>query len=90
MGRGPHNEVRLDNDSVSTTHASLVQRGNRWLILDLGSRNGTFVDGERVREQRELPSACEVRLGALELLFRSISAGQPGENSTIRVIGLDT
>lgn len=89
MGRGPHNEVRLDNDSVSTTHASLVQRGNRWLILDLGSRNGTFVDGEMVREQRELPSACEVRLGALELLFRAINAGQPGENSTINVIGLD-
>jgi pSer/pThr/pTyr-binding forkhead associated (FHA) protein len=88
MGRGAHNEVRLDNESVSTSHASLVQRGNRWVVLDLGSRNGTFVDGEMVREQCELPSACELRLGMLTLLFRVINAGEPATNSTINVIGM--
>lgn len=86
MGRGTHNEVRLDNDSVSTTHASLVQRGNRWVILDLGSRNGTFVDGEMVREQCELPNVCELRLGMLVMLFRVINARPSVRSSTISVI----
>lgn len=88
LGRGAHNEIRFDNDSVSGTHASLVQQGNRWMILDLGSRNGTFVDGDRVREPRELPSACEIQLGMLKLLFRAINAGEQGNSSTISVIGM--
>jgi pSer/pThr/pTyr-binding forkhead associated (FHA) protein len=86
LGRGPHNEVRLNDDSVSTTHASLVQRGNRWVILDLGSRNGTFVEGEIVREQRELPTICELRLGMLVMLFRVINARPSVRSSTISVI----
>jgi pSer/pThr/pTyr-binding forkhead associated (FHA) protein len=89
LGRGPHNDIRLDNDSVSGTHASLVQRGGRWLLLDLGSRNGSRVDGELVREQCELPSACEVQLGALRLLFRAINAGEQRPSSTINVIAVD-
>lgn len=89
LGRGPHNDIRLDNDSVSGTHASLVQRASSWLILDLKSRNGTRVDGEMVREQRELPDVCEVQLGALKLLFRVINAGEQRPSSTISVIAVD-
>jgi pSer/pThr/pTyr-binding forkhead associated (FHA) protein len=89
MGRGARNEIRLANESVSTSHASLVQRGNRWTILDLDSRNGTFVEGEIVKEQRELPNVCELQLGSLKLLFRSINAGARVRNSTIGVIGMD-
>jgi pSer/pThr/pTyr-binding forkhead associated (FHA) protein len=89
VGRGPENEVRLANESVSSSHASLVQRGNRWLIVDLDSRNGTFVEGEIVKTQRELPSVCELQLGTLKLLFRAINAGEQGKNSTIGVIGMN-
>ena len=86
VGRGPHNDVRLSDDSVSTTHASLVQRGGRWVVLDLGSRNGTYVEGEIVREQRELPNVCELRLGMLVMLFRVINARPSVRSSTISVI----
>jgi hypothetical protein len=58
------------------------------MILDLDSRNGTFVDGEVVREQRQLPSVCELQLGTLRLLFRTINAGEQVGNSTIGVIGM--
>jgi pSer/pThr/pTyr-binding forkhead associated (FHA) protein len=89
LGRGPHNDIRLDNDSVSGTHASLVQRKGRWVVLDLSSRNGTRVDGELVREQCELPAVCELQLGALQLLFRAINAREPAASSTISVIAVD-
>ena len=87
LGRGDRNDVQLLDDSVSSTHASLVLQGSRWLVLDLGSRNGTRVEGELVRAHRELPSVCEITLGALTLLFRTINAGQPGKNSTVQIIG---
>jgi pSer/pThr/pTyr-binding forkhead associated (FHA) protein len=89
MGRGEHNEIRVDDDTVSTSHASFVQRAGNWVIIDLGSRNGTFVDGEIVREQRELPRVCEVRLGALTMLFRAIDSGSSRPNSTINVVRVD-
>jgi pSer/pThr/pTyr-binding forkhead associated (FHA) protein len=88
VGRGAHNEVRIANESVSTSHASLVQRGSKWTIVDLHSRNGTFVEGEIVRDQRELPDVCEVRLGSLKLLFRAINAGETHASGTIALIGL--
>lgn len=88
LGRGSQNDVQLNDESVSGRHASLVQRGNRWTIFDLQSRNGTFVEGEIVRDQRELPSVCELRLGTLQLLFRSINVADTGTAGTIGVIGI--
>ena len=88
LGRGNQNDVQLLDDSVSSTHASLVLQGNTWLLLDLGSRNGTRVEGELVRTQRELPSVCELKLGALTLLFRVINAGEPRKSSTVQIIGM--
>lgn len=80
--------MRLPNASISASHASFVQRGTTWTIIDLGSRNGTFVEGEIVRDQRQLPDVCEIQLGTLKLLFRAVNAGESPANSTIGVIGL--
>lgn len=88
LGRGSHNDVQLANDSVSGSHASLVQMGSRWTVLDLGSRNGTYVDGAVVRGQRELPPVCELRLGALVLVFRAINVAGSEPVGTIGVFGL--
>lgn len=86
LGRGPQNDVQLQDASVSGSHASLVLRGRTWHVLDLESRNGTFVEGEAVKGQRVLPNVCELRLGSLTLLFRAIGAVE--DKSTIGVIGL--
>lgn len=74
IGRSPYNDVRLMDESVSGRHASLVKRGNRWIIFDVGSANGTYVESQRVRDQRVLPDRCELQLGIVRLLFR---AGEP-------------
>lgn len=88
IGRGPQNDLQLDDESVSGRHASLVQRGNTWTILDLNSRNGTYVEGEIVRDQRIMPSVCEVQLGTLKLLFRAINTADADAAGTIGVIGI--
>lgn len=100
IGRGPHNDITLASDSVSGSHASLALHGHTWHVRDHGSRNGTFVDGQVVREQRPLPDVCKLRLGSVTLLFRAINAVIPSPaapvkregnvevNGTIGVIGL--
>ena len=75
IGRGEQSDVRLRDDSVSTAHATLLRKGSVWYVVDLRSVNGTFVDGYRIAGERELPTGTTLRVGAVELLFRSYSDG---------------
>ncbi len=81
LGRSEHNEVSLAWDQeVSRTHAQLEHVGGDWTLVDDGlSRNGSFVNGERVRGRRRLDDGDIVRLGRTSLLFR---APGPGIEST--------
>jgi pSer/pThr/pTyr-binding forkhead associated (FHA) protein len=74
IGRGDDNDVRIHDDTVSLSHATLLRKAGVWFVVDLRSMNGTYVDGSRVSGERELhPGAC-VRLGAVELVFRAIDS----------------
>ncbi len=61
-------DVRLDDRAVSRVHAELIAEGGRVTLRDLGSRNGTFVDGVSV-EGAHLSSGCLLRVGRTELRF---------------------
>ncbi len=54
IGRGPMNEVVLDGNGVSRRHAVLRWDGHSFEITDLGSKNGTLVNGERIEGARPL------------------------------------
>ncbi|HEX4681923.1 MAG TPA: FHA domain-containing protein, partial [Gemmatimonadaceae bacterium] len=69
IGRGAQCDVRIRDDSVSTTHATLLHKGGSWFVVDLRSANGTFVDGSRVAGERELASGSRLKLGSVELRF---------------------
>ena len=88
VGRGAHNDVVLSDKSVSSTHAKLQRRANDWYVVDAESRNGTYVDGDRVSGERKLPPACEVRFGGIKALFRALAAGQEEDPSTRAVVGI--
>ncbi len=51
IGRLPSCGLTLDETTVSREHAALVRRGERWWVVDLGSTNGTKVNGRRASEQ---------------------------------------
>jgi len=76
LGRSDAADVSLPWDSeVSHVHAELLRVGDAWTVTDDGlSRNGTFVNGDRVTGRRRLRDGDVLRLGGTEILFRS-----PGE-----------
>jgi adenylate cyclase len=70
LGRHPENTVRLQDREVSKEHACVERLGTAFLLRDLGSSNGTFVNGRRVRELR-LREGDEIVLGNSRLVFHS-------------------
>lgn len=71
IGRGLNNDVILEDSRVSRHHAQLRYRARRFWVTDLGSTNGTLVNGEPVQEQA-LRDGDLISLGGLELTFREV------------------
>ena len=65
IGRGPTNDLVLADDAVSWHHAQLWMEGGLPWLRDLGSRNGTFVNGQRCMGAQRLSDGDTVRLGPL-------------------------
>jgi two-component system cell cycle response regulator len=63
IGRSPHAELRLDDDGISRNHARIRSETNRAWIEDMESRNGTFVNGERITTSIELRDGDKVQVG---------------------------
>jgi len=69
IGRADYNDVVLPDESVSTSHAKLQRREGVWILTDIESTNGTFVDGERVQGDAPLAPGAMVRFGDVQLVF---------------------
>ena len=73
IGRGDGNAVAVPDASVSSKHARVLRSGGAFFIEDLGSRNGTFVNGEPVKEKRPLADGDVVRCGKILFTFNIAS-----------------
>ncbi len=81
IGRHADNEIVLPDSQVSRHHAEIVMQGGRWLIADLGSANGTFVNGERLTSPRVLSHGDLLRVG--QTLFRVETAAAIAARDTL-------
>jgi len=71
IGRAGDCHLVLGNDdAVSRRHAAVTLVGGVWIIHDLGSRNGTWVNGARINGQRALHHTDTVNIGRARLVFR--------------------
>jgi DNA-binding winged helix-turn-helix (wHTH) protein len=70
IGRGSDAGIRVDSGGVSRHHARIVIRGSKVSVEDLGSKNGTFVDGRPVAAPCVLQDGNELRVGPVAFTFR--------------------
>src|SRR5947209_15765092 len=65
-------DVTIDDPEISGRHAVVRRHANRLQVEDLGSSNGTFVDGTRVQEPTLLGGGAEIRVGATVLVVEGV------------------
>jgi pSer/pThr/pTyr-binding forkhead associated (FHA) protein len=70
IGRAPDSTLVLDDDYVSSRHARLVPQQGRWLIEDMGSTNGTYLDRTRISVPTVVPLGTPIRIGKTVLELR--------------------
>jgi hypothetical protein len=82
LGRSRECEVRLPDADTSRRHAKIVCSDGRFVLHDLASTNGTFVNGERI-EQRELAPGDRIEIGANTVTFCEVARGldQPDDSA---------
>jgi pSer/pThr/pTyr-binding forkhead associated (FHA) protein len=76
IGRGPGCDISLPNPAVSRTHAAVRVEGTTVVVEDLGSANGTAVNGEPIDSARRLANGDVIEVGGSRLEVR-IDTGEP-------------
>ena len=85
VGRGPHNDIVIVEESVSDSHAKLQRREGMWYVTDLGSTNGTYIGGRRIAAEEKLSTDADIRFGGVPLVFRALGDGaRPTEPQAAR------
>jgi pSer/pThr/pTyr-binding forkhead associated (FHA) protein len=74
VGRAPSADVRIDDPRASRLHARIEMRDDGVYVEDLGSRNGTLVDGEPVVNSRQLAPGAEITIGTASIIFRGVGS----------------
>ena len=77
IGRGDYNDIAIADASVSTMHAKLQRREAIWILTDLGSTNGTYIEGERLTGEAALTPGTTLRFGDVIALFEPLDDQVP-------------
>jgi len=83
VGRSRSAGLHFDERTLSRLHARLEPAGGEWRLTDLGSSNGSFVNGRPVKAAAALRDGDVVRLGSFSFAFREDSPGLPALNVTL-------
>ena len=76
IGRLPDNSVMIDNPAVSSHHACVFRDGDQFVVEDLQSTNGTFVNGTRV-SRHALQQGDVVTVGKHQLVLDQLAVAEP-------------
>jgi signal transduction histidine kinase len=90
IGRDASNAIQVHDNEVSRRHAEIRYDGSACMVADLGSSNGTFVNGKRIAEPFALASGDRVQVGGTLMLFTDPAENPPEDLSDkIDIVGRD-
>jgi two-component system NtrC family sensor kinase len=87
IGRGQNCMFRLNDAQISRRHAELRRKGNHWQIIDRGSSNGVFVNGEQV-EEKEIVIGDQIQLGRTLLRLSSTVAADSRNSQIVNLLDI--
>jgi len=74
IGKLGSNDLCLDKQNISRAHCQIVSINGNYIIRDLGSRNGTYVEGRRIAGEVPLQDGARIDLGAIHIIFHAAQA----------------
>ncbi len=84
VGRSPENDIQIADGTVSRKHLKILKKGGKYFVKDLGSKNGTFVDGKHISADVE----CEVQEGVPIVIGMSVLCiGQGCPEDVLSLLG---
>ncbi len=89
IGRLPSNEIVIADEAVSSQHCYIAQRGDRFIVRDLNSTNGTLINGKSVTEEIEIKPKDIIQIGSCELLFDSEQAQKTSSSAIATHVVVD-
>lgn len=69
VGRSSENDIKINDPSVSSKHCTITREGDEFLVTDLDSTNGTFLDGEQFTGTVELKPKSTLQTGEIQIVF---------------------
>jgi len=86
VGRSVEVDVRLEDTTVSRRHAQLRREGAGWIVSDLSTHNGTFVNARRISEPTPLRDGDKVQFGAVVTRYQQTAAGTGEEKPAVALV----
>ncbi len=88
VGRAEYNDVVVPDSSVSSAHAKVQLREGIWVVVDLDSTNGTFLDGDRVSGEAPIAPGAVIRFGEVSVVFESTKDDTAQKGGGTEVLGV--
>ena len=79
IGRSPQCNIRIEDPKVSVRHAEVIKQDDNFMLKDLDSSNGTWINGKRLKGADSINNGDRIYMGSQELLF---SVPDTGDGST--------
>jgi len=87
VGRAEYNDIVVPDQSVSSAHAKIQLREGIWMVVDLDSTNGTFVDGDKVSGDAPIAPGAVLRFGEISVVFESTKDDSVKQGGGTQVLG---
>ncbi len=85
LGRGEDNAVRLTERNISRRHALIQRKGEAWVLKDLSSYNGTYVNNQRIATQHDLANSDVIQVGDYRITVEDESLGARNNDATATI-----